>query len=44
MAKESTIARNRIVTEHIIAARNMREWRDQAAFEIHDERRNLDRR
>ena len=39
LAKQSVIARNQIVTEHVIASRNMRAWRDQVASEIHQERR-----
>ena len=38
LAKESTIARNKIVLEHVVAERNMREWKDQILAEIHEER------
>lgn len=37
LVKESTIARNKIVLEHVVAARNMREWKDQILTEIHKE-------
>ena len=35
LAKESTIARNKIVLEHIVADRNMKDWKDQVLTEIH---------
>ena len=28
LSKESTLARNKIVCEHVIASRNMRDWKD----------------
>ena len=39
LAKESTIARNNITAEHIVASRNMREWKDQVLAELHKEKR-----
>ena len=39
LAKQSVIARNQIVAEHVVASRNMRQWRDDVASEIHEERR-----
>ena len=35
LAKESTIARNKIVLEHIVANRNMKDWKDQILTELH---------
>ena len=37
LAKESTIARNNITAEHVVASRNMRDWKDQVLAEIHKE-------
>ena len=39
LSKESTLARNKIVCEHVIASRNMRDWKDQVLAEIHVEQR-----
>ena len=39
LSKESTIARNKIMAEHVVAGRNMREWKFSVLAEIHDEKR-----
>ena len=39
MAKESTIARNKIMLEHVMQERNMRGWKDEILAEIHQEQR-----
>jgi hypothetical protein len=42
LSKDSAICRNKIVLEHVVASRNMREWRDQAMAELHQERRETE--
>lgn len=39
LSQESTIARNQVMLEHVVATRNMRDWRDQVLSELHDEAR-----
>ena len=42
LSKESTMARNHVVLEHVIAQRNMRKWKDLVLQEIHDDFKTLD--
>ena len=35
LEQESNHARNKIVLEHVVASRNMREWRNQVMEELH---------
>mmetsp|Transcript_51 Transcript_51/g.50 ORF Transcript_51/g.50 Transcript_51/m.50 type:complete len:91 (-) Transcript_51:72-344(-) len=36
---DSNIARNKVVLEHIVYKRNLKEWRDQVLSELHEEQR-----
>lgn len=36
---ESTIARNKVVLEHVMAERNLRDWRNKVLSELHEESR-----
>lgn len=39
LTKESAIRRNKVMLEHVVASRNMCEWRDAVLDEIHQELR-----
>lgn len=40
LEQESSIARNKVMLEHVVATRNMRGWREQILEELHLEQRN----
>ena len=40
LQEESTLARNKVLLEHVMARRNLRNWRDQVLTELHEEKRN----
>ena len=40
LRQDSNNARNKVVLEHIIAQRNLKDWRDQVLSELHEEQRS----
>ena len=39
LTQMSTIARNKLVLEHVVGARNLKDWKAQILEEIHSEQR-----